>query len=365
MDGSSSFNKGEWSELYVFLKLLGEGVLHPANSDMEMLEDIYYPIVSIVSHIGNNISNVYETCSDGKITIKDGHYKTISRVDAHKFLHFAGSLLKRIQNSAGRSFSVDEEIERFINEIRYTKIKSPSKDKRDITVVLHDVKTLKNVEMGFSIKSMLGSPSTLLNPESSTNFIYLVTGKQMSDQEIAEVNGINTKSKIKDRINSIVKRGGKLEFVDIDSANFYSNLQMIDSRFPDIVSEYLLQEYLGNDRTVKALTRTIEKLNPCGVKNPGSFYEYKIKDLLTAAALGMTPSKPWNGVYDATGGYIVVNEDGDLFCFHVFNRNEFREYLFKTTKLDGPSSSRFQYGSLFKYGTGTYFKLNLQIRFIK
>ena len=28
-------NKGEWSELYVFLKLLGEGVLYAADADLK------------------------------------------------------------------------------------------------------------------------------------------------------------------------------------------------------------------------------------------------------------------------------------------------------------------------------------------
>ena len=33
-------NKGEWSELYVFLKLLGDGVLYAADANLNKIEDL-------------------------------------------------------------------------------------------------------------------------------------------------------------------------------------------------------------------------------------------------------------------------------------------------------------------------------------
>jgi type II restriction enzyme len=39
-------NKGEWSEVYVFLKLLAEGKLYAADKDLKKIEDIYYVIVN-------------------------------------------------------------------------------------------------------------------------------------------------------------------------------------------------------------------------------------------------------------------------------------------------------------------------------
>lgn len=36
-------------------------------------------------------------------------------------------------------------------------------------------------------------------------------------------------------------------------------------------------------------------------------YAYKIKQFLLAFALGMTVSSPWDGCFNANGGYIVVN----------------------------------------------------------
>ena len=43
-----SGNKGEWSEIYVFLKLLGEGRLNAADADLNAIPNVYYPIIKIL-----------------------------------------------------------------------------------------------------------------------------------------------------------------------------------------------------------------------------------------------------------------------------------------------------------------------------
>ena len=43
-----SGNKGEWSELYTFMKLLSQGRVYAANEKVEKIEDVYYPICKIV-----------------------------------------------------------------------------------------------------------------------------------------------------------------------------------------------------------------------------------------------------------------------------------------------------------------------------
>lgn len=72
------------------------------------------------------------------------------------------------------------------------------------------------------------------------------------------------------------------------------------------------------------------------------FYEYKFKQLLTCIALGMQPGTPWDGIYDANGGFIVVKEDGDLVCYHFYDRNRFEDYLFYGTMLERASSSKYK-----------------------
>lgn len=51
------------------------------------------------------------------------------------------------------------------------------------------------------------------------------------------------------------------------------------------------------------------------------------KNFLTDTAPGMTPAKPWTGDFQATGGYIIAGEDEEIFCYHIYNHNEFQEYL--------------------------------------
>ena len=77
----------------------------------------------------------------------------------------------------------------------------------------------------------------------------------------------------------------------------------------------------------------------------------------------MTPSKVWNGIYDATGGYLIIKDTGEVLCYHIYNRNQFEDYLFQNTKLETASSTRHEFGKVYEESGKQYFKLNLQIRF--
>ena len=41
-------NKGEWSEMYVLLRLLSQGKIHAADENVEKIEDIFFPILKIM-----------------------------------------------------------------------------------------------------------------------------------------------------------------------------------------------------------------------------------------------------------------------------------------------------------------------------
>ena len=84
---------------------------------------------------------------------------------------------------------------------------------------------------------------------------------------------------------------------------------------------------------------------------------------MTDAALGMTSFKVWNGIYHATGGYLIVKGNGDVLCYHIYNRNQFENYLFANTKLETPSSGKHKFGEIYENDGLFYFKLNLQVRF--
>ena len=353
-------NKGEWSELYVFLKLLGDGVLYAADSNLNRIDDLYYPLIEILRKENEQIKHYKKDNINIKIT--DDTNNLLLVLPMTEFINKSKLLLEAIKTSYG-TFSVVA-IQDFMHKIKCLKVKADSMDKSDITIVLHDCKTYRNETFGFSIKSMLGGSSTLLNAGKSTNFIYEIQGK-LSQEQISRINTIKTKSKIQDRLNSIETLDCNLVFRGVENANFNANLQMIDSLFPLILSHYLIQYYSGNSKTLRELTPKIRTINPCKLDTnlPHLYYEHKIKNFLTDVALGMTPATAWDGTYQATGGYIIVREDGEVLCYHVYNHNEFQEYLFKNTRFETASSSRYEFGSIYTENGKNYIKLNLQIRF--
>ncbi len=354
-------NRGEWSEIYVMFKLLADGELYAADADLEKIPYIFYPIIKIIR---DEISGKWEYYREKSIKIINATTEeVIGTIPAEKFKENAEIVLNGIKEAESRTFSIPR-AEIFMKTIKCETLKANSQDKRDITIKVHDLKTGFNPILGFSIKSQLGSPSTLFNASQSTNFVYRIRGLERDD--IDEINSITSRGKLKARVNEITERGGVFEFAKIDNTNFDLNLKLIDSRLPEILSEVLLSYFEGNGPSIEDLIAHVAEANPCGFNFEYShpFYKYKIKNLLTDIALGMTPTGRWDGFYDATGGFVIVREDGEVLCYHIYNRNEFQEWLVKNTKLETPSSSRHKFGKLYEKDGSIYFKLNLQIRFI-
>ena len=142
-----------------------------------------------------------------------------------------------------------------------------------------------------------------------------------------------------------------------------------------------VERYSLSVSNTKDLIELIKQKNPLNfnLSKGHPFYENKIKNFLTESALGMTPETVWNGIYDATGGIIIVKSSGDLVCYHIYNRNEFQNYLVNNTKLEQASTGEneenpgfartdkktkpFKFGWLYEENGEYFLKLNLQIRF--
>jgi len=353
-------NKGEWSEIYTLFKLLGDKILQPGDENIEKIQNIIYPIVKILR---SETSGNFEYSFQDDIVIISGKEEVL-RIPISEFKDKAISLLDSIKSSTERTFSIPE-IEEFMQSINCISLKASSTTKTDITIIVHDQRTSQQPTLGFSIKSQLGSPSTLLNAGKTTNFIYKI--ENLNSTEIEGINNIDTRSKIKDRIEKIIEKGGQLKFEGTEKQIFSNNLVLIDSLLPQILSETVFDFYTSNHSKISDLVTEIENKNPLkfDTSNEHQFYNYKIKRFLTDVALGMMPSKVWTGQYDATGGYLIVKEDGDILCYHIYNRNEFEDYLINNTKLDTASSSRHGFGEIYEENGELYFKLNLQIRFLK
>lgn len=349
----------KWSEIYALFKLLGDKELHPGNSEIEKIQNLVYPILRILR---TEINGNFEYSIEDDIVVISGNYE-VFRIPISEFQERAKYLLSEIKTNSG-TFSVPE-IEEFMHSINCLSLKASSSAKTDITIVVHDQRTGLQPSLGFSIKSQLGNPSTLLNAGETTNFIFKIVGTNFSQEEILEINNISTRSKIKDRIFEIKNRGGNFEFVKTQRAIFSNNLILIDSLLPQILANVVLNFYSSLHSNTEDLVKLTENENPLQFDTTDKhlFYSYKIKRFLTDTALGMMPSKVWTGEYDATGGYLIVKADGEILCYHIYNKNEFENYLLANTKLETASSSRHAFGKIYEENGQFYFKLNLQIRF--
>ena len=245
------------------------------------------------------------------------------------------------------------------------KIKSSSTSKEDISAKLKDNKlnTIVN-KVGYSIKSSLGSPATLLNASSNTDFRYIVKG--LSENDIEEINNINTRTKLLDRLKYMKNKNAEITFDKVISNTMNQNLQMIDSKLPEILADLLITSYKTSEKKIENLVHYVSKNNALNYDgNTELYYKKKIGDFLLAITLGMMPGKIWNGEYDVTGGIILVENDGKILVLDAIYYKEYLvKYLIKNTKLESPSSSRYKMFDIYPDKGEEYFNLNLQIRFI-
>ncbi len=355
-------NKGEWSEIYTLFKIISDKKLFAGDSRLNKKNDIIYPIIKIFREQSNGL---YEYTIEGDIvTVKGQSEKFLISVSS--FQENAKVLLSKLLTSTTGILTIPE-IEIFINSFNCFSLKAKSTSKSDIRIVIYDHRTNTSPELGFSIKSQLGSASTLLNAGKTTNFIYEIKNIKLTDDQISLINSIQTRNKIKDRIKKIISLSGSLAFVKTESTSFSDNLTLIDSCLPQILSEIVFLFYTSKYSKATDLTEIISTNNPIGYTTATNhpFYSYKIKRFLTDIALGMMPSKVWTGRLDATGGYLIVRDDGEVLCYHIYNRNEFEDYLFENTKFETASSSRHDFGKIYRIDNKLYINLNLQIRFVK
>ena len=276
----------------------------------------------------------------------------------------SASLLEEIKSAKKSAFEIPAS-EAFMSTIGCTKLKAPSKDKADIHIVIHDLRTNMTPLLGFSIKSQLGRASTLLNAGDPTNILYRVSGTKLTDTQIDEINAVDSHLS---RMSAIYNTGCSLQYADIEHETFKNNLLFLDSNMPQFIADCLLVDSVGEDSSLTHCVSEVAKKNPFGYngKNVAEFYEHKMKVLLLSAALGMTPGKEWTGRYDANGGYLVVRKDGEIVCYHFYNQNDVEDYLYKNTRFERASRTRYGFGKLYRGEDGSvYMKLNLQIRFKK
>lgn len=387
-------NRGEWSELYTTLTLLAHGEIYAADENMEKIERMVFPVLKILREEKNK-SRHYSI--NGTIKIIDpSTNSTITEMDKSSFLAAAQIVFDNITRLTGRSIHVQnfeqkENLLDFLQSIDIDTLKAKSSDKSDITIQIHDYMTGNTPTLGFSIKSMIGQKSTLFNAGPGTNFIFEIWHQDDVEIDVDTFNRLTytSGSKIKQRILELETLNYNFDFLKVESLVLELNLKLIDGDLPKILA------YMLKYRFSRGKTKIIDLLELLNVENPLNynlqhghpFYEYKIIKFLYDAALGMTPEAVWNGDIHANGGIIVVKNNGEVLAYHTYYKHKFEEYLLNNTMLEQPSTSEdennpgypetkenyphkknikdFKYGWLYQENGKLFFKLNLQVRFLK
>lgn len=354
---TGSKNKGDWSEFYVLLYLLGTRKLYAADEHLEKLDKYFFPIRKILrddepkTHVEFILSEIDRV----KIYLNSELTREMSSLE---FLREAQQLYRDILRGKS-SFSIPH-AEEFLDKLSLRRLAAPSSAVTDITVELHDTYTGIDQIMGFSIKSYIGARPTLLNASEATNFIFEISG--LPREKMQTVNALQGKEKIVDRFQKIHELGGRLHYLRPANNIFSGNLMMIDSRMHEILACLLEYSYRTNEKNCRKIISHLESENPLHFAREG-LYEYKFKQFLCAKALGMNPSRKWTGEDEANGGYIVAKANGEVLAYHLYNRDKFKQYLFDQTELDRGSTTRHNYATIFEESGKMYIRLNLQIRF--
>ncbi|MCY0968359.1 HpaII family restriction endonuclease [Chryseobacterium wangxinyae] len=240
-----------------------------------------------------------------------------------------------------------------------------SNDEQEIKILLKDFKQ-SYLKLGLQIKSQLGKPATLVNSSDATNFTFDVIGT-LSHEEIIRINSLR---KFADKISLLESLDCKLLFDKMDSKKFKINLQTIDYNFPKIISDILISYHKNDIPKNNNIPFFVDEIT---TKNEFDYdlslnsdiYKMMMKKFLVDYALGMRAAEIWKRDYQATGGYLIVRNDGEIICYHFYFTKLFENYLFDNTKLETADPNRRKTGIIYFEDKKMKFKLNLQIRFKK
>lgn len=336
------FNRGEWTEAYVFMRLLGEGRIYGASPELTKDDSTYIDIINIIRDERNKMLIFERFIDENKAYVrasKDG--ESIKVVTAPELTQYAQVLYIKIKDFKANRVGCVTEVQNYLESLGIDSPKANLSDsakekygsKTDVIITSEDSLDHSRTTGGFSIKSHIGSSATLFNSSQTSGFTFKVVG--CDERGMHELNAkdgfLSILNDIKDRYS--------LEYVGCRNETFEQNISIVDSRMEEILSAAILVQasYYGDfGSSVKAICNKVVELNPINVRNPQIFYPVKFKEFLFDAFAGLTASSTWNGRKRLTGGYIDVSRSGEMLYYRAISDDIFCNYLFENTYFDRP-----------------------------
>lgn len=387
-----SGNKGEWSEIYIFLKLMNDGKVYAADKDMNKIKNVFLNIIKIIREEISNQRYEYLTGKTIKIFLNEDEVGP--SVDVSEFEKYKDELWNLIQTTPQGNGISSESIETFLNSIHVNKLKAPASKQndyfggtQDITMEVMDFRSGINSTIGFSCKSDFTGKATLFNAsKDNTNFLYEITGpitrslmnefnntfkyKNKKNKETGEIEQ-RPEVAIGDRIALLKRANCNIEYRKMCIENAQRNLILSGgNELPIIVGNMLKAYYwIGEGKAYASSLLfaldyvTKENVAEYPFTELESLYRRKIGTLLFDMFTGMRLSTPWDGRSSVNGGYIVAKNDGDVVAYHSCIADEFKDFLVEQLGFESPSAIRHQYMTIEEIDNKFYLKLNLQVRF--
>lgn len=368
-------NRGEWGEPYVALYLLGQGRIFVSDRDGKKNPNEWMNVLEVIRHETMDRLVVYHYKSEDTMVDIEVNGNTVISIPAEEFLKASEQLANDIIKSKGRSFSVSDNVMRFIAYAEMFHLKAKSVEKSDIFLTVSDPRTsVVRQHIGFSIKTKFGHNPTLFNTAPASGTKYLVEG--MTDEFMEEINSIiDDKGHVAvlERCRKLKASSCNMKFVGFPIAKrsgceaFKENLDLIDPRLPYVIERMLWNHFFEEETSVdisQVVKRIIEE-NPCQLTRPEVKYPYMVKSFLYAGYCGMTASTLWDGFGQVNGGFITVGEDGEVLANYALESEEFKGYLYNNCYLEFPSTGEHHgdYAKVYKEDNNYYFNLNFQIRY--
>ncbi len=368
-------SKRELGELYTFFRLLADGKVSLGTPKAQKDEQKCWPVALIQREEHDGTRRYYIEKEDVRIvsgtTEKDGTFtasgKDDQRFPREDFRDAAEIILHLLRNVPGEDVEVSEGLEAFLDAVNIYDLEAKTEDRTDFSVAFwHPQAPLT----GFNVRCRLSSMSPLLDGGRTANLKLEQSGVKFAVPTVNKVNALpESPTEVAERMLMIERLGGVLKYADVADRVFRCNLLMIDLHFPRMLAEMVRIMHLDGITRVNELTERIKEMNPLKIKdeliNKHGFYEFKMKQLLLALALGMRPAKIYNGSDSAVEGLLLTDGNGEVLCYHQSERQVFADFLYQNTRFEKSSVDKDKYGFLERENGVYYFKLNVKIGLIK